>query len=911
MDGLTNEAFVSEEEAPTPRPHKSHYTCSDSNNCEECNSHPDAGIDAGTITIEDHEVVIVEKSSSAPGRALRKLDPRKLNLTLDLFSSRNKKKDRTKSSSNSSSLSPKSTSPFPGSVGTDTATTPVSNTKKNKQPVENFVAKKEIKATNEEESNNMHKSWLLRLFESQVFDMSIALQYLFHSKEPGVMAYLGNKLFMFPNQEVDFYLPELLVMYIHMDHDMREAIHPYILYRCKESVDFSLNCAWLLGGYSSSFNKNSKRLTRAQKLRNLILTGELTNTPQRALDKAHYSIKASPSLNDHYNRHARKTHKRSKSDVLTGGNVSDSHNRSWRCGSEWDLSTGHAFHSNADDTTAGRLWPEREFIKALMHIGKRLTTEPTKDAKTHRLVAELQLLNLNLPARVWLPFRDSNHHIVRLPSSAGVVLNSKDKAPYLICVEVLECKEKEKCDPPSKLLESSLRQSVDDLKNFNPPPTLEVGPPRKNSSSSEATPDQIVVENDTSIPPDEASIDSVSMETLDGNHGNSEDEWSQSDITDLQMESPTQVTKIAPSSASCSSIVIRTGTESSSDSVSVSRMSVLSLDSIVSGDALSIDSHEVYIAAGDIRRRLTERVQGQQTNSFRRDPDDPSAAALKEPWSAKVQRIRDSSPYGHLANWKLFAAIVKCGDDLRQELLAYQMLSQLDDIWKKERVQLWLRPYEIIVTSNDSGIIEPIVNAVSLHQVKKNSQSSLLNYFYQEYGGPNSEGFLTAQRNFVESSAAYSLVCYLLQVKDRHNGNILLDSDGHIIHIDFGYILSSSPKSLGFESSPFKLTEEFVQVMGGLQGDMFEYYKILMLQGLVSARKHMDRIVQLVEVMSAGPSLACLHGVSTVRSLRERFHLSLTEDQLHELVENMVEGSMRSWTTKLYDNFQYITNGIL
>ena len=44
-----------------------------------------------------------------------------------------------------------------------------------------------------------------------------------------------------------------------------------------------------------------------------------------------------------------------------------------------------------------------------------------------RLVAEMQLLNLNLPARVWLPFRGSHHHIVRVPPSAGVVLNSKDK----------------------------------------------------------------------------------------------------------------------------------------------------------------------------------------------------------------------------------------------------------------------------------------------------------------------------------------------------------------------------------------------------------------------------------------------------------------------------------------------------
>ena len=76
----------------------------------------------------------------------------------------------------------------------------------------------------------------------------------------------------------------------------------------------------------------------------------------------------------------------------------------------------------------------------------------------------------------------------------------------------------------------------------------------------------------------------------------------------------------------------------------------------------------------------------------------------------------------------------------------------------------------------------------------------------------NSEEFLTAQRNFVESCAAYCVVSYLIQVKDRHNGNILLDSEGHLIHIDYGFILSCSPKNLGFESSPFKLTPEFVEV---------------------------------------------------------------------------------------------------
>ena len=40
--------------------------------------------------------------------------------------------------------------------------------------------------------------------------------------------------------------------------------------------------------------------------------------------------------------------------------------------------------------------------------------------------------------------------------------------------------------------------------------------------------------------------------------------------------------------------------------------------------------------------------------------------------------------------------------------------------------------------------------------------------------------------------------------------------------------------------------------MGGIGTDMFEYFKILMLQGLVAARKHMDKIVPLVEIMQTG-----------------------------------------------------------
>ncbi|KAK5931511.1 hypothetical protein CesoFtcFv8_000224 [Champsocephalus esox] len=611
-------------------------------------------------------------------------------------------------------------------------------------------------------SNPSKQSWLLRLFESKLFDVSMAISYLHSSKEPGVQAYIGNRLFSFSHDQVDFYLPQLLNMYIHMDEDVGDAIKPYVVHRCRQSIWFSLQCAWLLGAYSSDMHISTQRHSRGTKLRKIILL--------------------SPS---------KRTHQRSKSDATVSISLSSNLKRT---------SSNPRVESQDEPV---RLAPQREFIKSLMGIGKRLATLPTKEQKTQRLVSELSLLNHKLPGRVWLPTAAFDHHVVRVPHTQAVVLNSKDKAPYLIYVEVLECENFETSSVPVRIPENRIRstRSVENLPDC--------GMTAEQRAGSFST-----------VP----------------NYDNDDEAWSVDDIGELQVELPEIHT------SSCDNI------------------SQFSVDSIT-----SLESKEpVFIAAGDIRRRLSEQLAVAPT-TFRRDPEDPSAVALKEPWEDKVRRIREGSPYGHLPTWRLLSVIVKCGDDLRQELLAYQVLQQLKCIWQQERVPLWIQPYKILVLSSDSGMIEPVMNAVSLHQVKKQSQLSLMDYFLQEHGAPTTEKYLSAQKNFVQSCAGYSLICYLLQVKDRHNGNILLDADGHIIHIDFGFILSSSPKNLGFETSAFKLTTEFVDVMGGPDGDMFNYYRMLMLQGLIAARKHMDRVLQIVEIMQQGTQLPCFHGSSTLR----------------------------------------------
>jgi len=115
-----------------------------------------------------------------------------------------------------------------------------------------------------------------------------------------------------------------------------------------------------------------------------------------------------------------------------------------------------------------------------------------------------------------------------------------------------------------------------------------------------------------------------------------------------------------------------------------------------------------------------------------------------------------------------------------------------------------------LATGPNCGLIDYINDAMSLDEIhKKTDNKSLYDFYVTSYGKgkKKSRGFRSAQKAFCYSLAAYSLVCYILQVKDRHNQNIMIDNEGHIIHIDYGFLLSNAPgKGLKFEKAPFKLT---------------------------------------------------------------------------------------------------------
>ena len=65
-------------------------------------------------------------------------------------------------------------------------------------------------------------------------------------------------------------------------------------------------------------------------------------------------------------------------------------------------------------------------------------------------------------------------------------------------------------------------------------------------------------------------------------------------------------------------------------------------------------------------------------------------------------------------------------------------------------------------------------NSRSREDIGLNTEVGLFEYFRHVYGKDDSIKFQKARRNFVMSMAAYSIALVMLQIKDRHNGNIML-----------------------------------------------------------------------------------------------------------------------------------------
>ena len=308
-----------------------------------------------------------------------------------------------------------------------------------------------------------------------------------------------------------------------------------------------------------------------------------------------------------------------------------------------------------------------------------------------------------------------------------------------------------------------------------------------------------------------------------------------------------------------------------------------------------------------------QNVSQVQPKAEEHEPGNITFNPFVKPWKETEKEIKEKSNFKMFNSLSIISFIVKAKDDLRQEVMTMQLIKKYDEIFRSENIPLKLHPYEIIITSNSSGLIEFIPDTISFDALKKKlleNNITFLEFFQKHFG----DDFEESQKNFAESLAGYSLVCYLLAIKDRHNGNILLNKDGCIIHIDFGFILGISPGgNLNFENAPFKITKDYINLMGGIDSSIFCYFKSLFLRGLFAARRKVDVIANLIEAMGLGVPMPCFNGRNLkeiIIAFKERCFVKFSEVEIVPLVNNLFDKSVNSWRTTQYDYFQKLTNNI-
>ena len=532
------------------------------------------------------------------------------------------------------------------------------------------------------------------------------------------------------------------------------------------------------------------------------------------------------------------------------------------------------------------------FFDSLCGVCDRIRYIETHAERENELYRELTKINNGLPYNVYIPFCNRNirnYLIGEFSLNDCKVFKTKERAPILLtalCFKIEEI-----------AFEQDKTTSMENRKSVE----LErIGLYKKGDSELKRQYDKIsylmAIDISISKPVFVGKEKRKSIKEKEEDHNNLKREEEYKKIEQVVKDSKKVIDLDSPNNTSDEESIISTTPKKSNGNSIRGRSPSISSES---SDSPSSDNEsEISISSPNVIKDNT--VPSNLSNIF------------GETFTDTEYRLKAKSRYGALTSFKISKFIIKSGEDFLQEQFASQLINEFAQIFKIEKVDCFLYPYEVISTGPNAGIIEVVPNAISIDELKQKSSNLPLTSFYRSFFRGNS--YHKAIKNLISSLAGYSLVCYFLQLKDRHNGNILIDTSGHLIHIDFGFILSHAPGH-EFENAPFKLTNEIIDIIGGVDSSNFEKFRKLMWKGMIAISKHFNKIMLLVEMMYCGygKNMECFeNGEETLKALKERFKPKekMKKKDYLKLVDELIQSALSSWRTKWYDKYQYYFQGI-
>lgn len=118
----------------------------------------------------------------------------------------------------------------------------------------------------------------------------------------------------------------------------------------------------------------------------------------------------------------------------------------------------------------------------------------------------------------------------------------------------------------------------------------------------------------------------------------------------------------------------------------------------------------------------------------------------------------------------------------------------------------------------------------------------------------------------------------------------MIDTNGHLIHIDFGFVFGLAPgKQFSMEKAPWKITEEMVEVMGGRKSEVYDTYLQLCGQCLSALRKHTDALCSMMEIMAYESNYPAFRfNPNAIQDMKARLVPSASEADIPDIISNLM-----------------------
>uniref|UniRef100_A0A671S3F3 Phosphatidylinositol 4-phosphate 3-kinase C2 domain-containing subunit alpha-like n=1 Tax=Sinocyclocheilus anshuiensis TaxID=1608454 RepID=A0A671S3F3_9TELE len=250
--------------------------------------------------------------------------------------------------------------------------------------------------------------------------------------------------------------------------------------------------------------------------------------------------------------------------------------------------------------------------------------------------------------------------------------------------------------------------------------------------------------------------------------------------------------------------------------------------------------------------------------------------------------------------------VIQVGEDLRQDMLALQMIRIMDRIWLQEGLDLRIVNFKCISTGKDKGMVELVPSSETLRKIQVeygvtgSFKDKPLAEWLRKYN-PAEDEYEKASENFIYTCAGCCVATYILGICDRHNDNIMLRSSGHMFHIDFGKFLGHAQMIGSFkrDRAPFVLTSDMAYVINGGERptSRFQLFVDLCSQAYNLIRKHSNLFLNLLSLMTQS-GLPELTGVQDLKYVYDALQPQTTDAEATIFFTRLIESSLGSVATK-------------